>query len=364
MKAIRLEEQSPDGIRKTVGVISTETVVGRDPGQGLKVERGSISRRHGIFFSLGQNWCYRDLGSTNGSWHNGKPLKKDQVCLVRPGDRLQLADTFLVIFFTDQAGVRSWEDDGNQVGSLVVFSEGLGINEFRISENGQALVAGSAGANLLLPGYSGGNPRFVVESKEGEILLHVWELRIGDPITYVVSLNGKQVSGTIRLDDRDEISCGTFIVLVNRPRAKAATSGFMSTPASSTFDPPVITPQIQSENQEKASRQYTTELPKGAIYSGDIGALDSGAMRKRSPSTTFGQVMDLEPDDSSVDKMDRMLGPQLRGGALASANRRFPTGAVNPFDNVPSFSDKLLALLGFLMLLGVVTLIVWYVIFS
>jgi len=36
-----------------------------------------VSRQHGIFFNLSGEWYYRDEGSFNGTWHNGKKLKME-----------------------------------------------------------------------------------------------------------------------------------------------------------------------------------------------------------------------------------------------------------------------------------------------
>lgn len=63
--------------------------IGRDAASTVPVDDPHISARHAeLRFERGQ-WWLRDLGSSNGTWLNGNPVRA--VMGVRPGDDLQCA---------------------------------------------------------------------------------------------------------------------------------------------------------------------------------------------------------------------------------------------------------------------------------
>jgi pSer/pThr/pTyr-binding forkhead associated (FHA) protein len=57
----------------------------------------NVSRRHAEIRALGDTWTVRDLGSTNGTTRNGRPLRGTEP--LEPGDRLLLgtADVRFVV---------------------------------------------------------------------------------------------------------------------------------------------------------------------------------------------------------------------------------------------------------------------------
>ena len=55
-----------------------------------------ISRRHGKIVMGEQGPVYEDLGSSNGSFHNGVRLQQGVQAVLREGDRLRLGKTELV----------------------------------------------------------------------------------------------------------------------------------------------------------------------------------------------------------------------------------------------------------------------------
>ncbi len=65
-------------------------VVGRAAGCAIRVADPSVSRRHAELRPLGDDgWLVRDLGSTNGTLLNGRPVLEAPVA---PGDELLLGD--------------------------------------------------------------------------------------------------------------------------------------------------------------------------------------------------------------------------------------------------------------------------------
>jgi len=88
----------PTELRRTVVLGAGETSIGRDPGlDGVLVDHGTISRQHAtLVWSAAQRaHAVRDLGSRNGTWVDGVPVKDTQRALIS-GSLLRLGDTLLV----------------------------------------------------------------------------------------------------------------------------------------------------------------------------------------------------------------------------------------------------------------------------
>ena len=65
--------------------------VGREQGEGmLTLTSSSVSRTHCELFMQNGRMIVRDLGSSNGTWLNGKRLESNRDASVKPGDRLEI----------------------------------------------------------------------------------------------------------------------------------------------------------------------------------------------------------------------------------------------------------------------------------
>jgi FHA domain/Domain of unknown function (DUF1707) len=69
-------------------------VLGRSSGCHLVLADDSVSRRHAELVAFGGRWHVRDLGSTNGTWVNGRQVGDAEV---RPGDVLHLGACELLL---------------------------------------------------------------------------------------------------------------------------------------------------------------------------------------------------------------------------------------------------------------------------
>jgi FHA domain/Domain of unknown function (DUF1707) len=69
-------------------------VLGRSSGCHLVLADDSVSRRHAELIALDGRWHVRDLGSTNGTWLNGRQVGDAEV---RPGDVLHLGACELLL---------------------------------------------------------------------------------------------------------------------------------------------------------------------------------------------------------------------------------------------------------------------------
>jgi hypothetical protein len=95
--ALRVRKGVPPGARVA---LDRTRVVGRSAECDLVLVDARVSRRHLEIVPAGAAARYRDLGSANGTRHNGAPSPSGGLAL---GDVLSLGDTELVVVPDDQA---------------------------------------------------------------------------------------------------------------------------------------------------------------------------------------------------------------------------------------------------------------------
>jgi hypothetical protein len=84
-------EFSLEALRILLG--KADPVLGNSPDIDLgrlETGRGSASRVHAEIIRTGDEWIVRDLGSTNGTFINGRQLAKGEAWPLKEGDRLRL----------------------------------------------------------------------------------------------------------------------------------------------------------------------------------------------------------------------------------------------------------------------------------
>ncbi|GIW05658.1 MAG: phosphopeptide-binding protein [Dehalococcoidia bacterium] len=85
---LRVVDGARSGLKRGATLaIGTETTVGRAPGSGLVLPDETVSSRHALLRQVDGRWWLEDLGSTNGTRVNGRPLAAATV--VVPGDLLE-----------------------------------------------------------------------------------------------------------------------------------------------------------------------------------------------------------------------------------------------------------------------------------
>ncbi len=73
-------------------------ILGRGPNVDLAFDDSSMSRQHAALEFVDQQFRVRDLGSTNGTFLNGKPV---QVGELQHGDRLEIGSLELQLIIED-----------------------------------------------------------------------------------------------------------------------------------------------------------------------------------------------------------------------------------------------------------------------
>jgi pSer/pThr/pTyr-binding forkhead associated (FHA) protein len=83
-----------DGERRSFSIVREMTVVGRREDCDLRIPLGDVSRKHCRFIKEEEAFRVEDLGSSNGTFHNGQ---KVQEATLGAGDTVQIGPvTFLV----------------------------------------------------------------------------------------------------------------------------------------------------------------------------------------------------------------------------------------------------------------------------
>jgi pSer/pThr/pTyr-binding forkhead associated (FHA) protein/NADPH-dependent 2,4-dienoyl-CoA reductase/sulfur reductase-like enzyme len=71
--------------------------VGRDPSSHIVVNDDTASWRHAMFKQEDMKWFVKDLGSSNGTFLNDKPLDANQLYRISPADRIRIGETILEV---------------------------------------------------------------------------------------------------------------------------------------------------------------------------------------------------------------------------------------------------------------------------
>ena len=93
-----------DGERRSFSVTRDITVIGRREDCDLRIPLGDVSRKHCRIIRDGEELRVEDLGSSNGTFHNGQRV---QEAPLSPGDSIQVGP---VVFVLQLDGVPADED--------------------------------------------------------------------------------------------------------------------------------------------------------------------------------------------------------------------------------------------------------------
>jgi pSer/pThr/pTyr-binding forkhead associated (FHA) protein len=93
-RVARLIVVEPKARRGTSYALGGDITIGRDPASTIVIDDDNfVSQRHAKVYEVDGQAMVEDLGSTNGSFHNGNRLVGAR--LLHPGDRIQFGYTVL-----------------------------------------------------------------------------------------------------------------------------------------------------------------------------------------------------------------------------------------------------------------------------
>ncbi|MFM1849139.1 MAG: hypothetical protein RL417_2613 [Pseudomonadota bacterium] len=333
MAALVLEELRTEGKVELGRLEEGEVVVGREPAEGIAIDNGAISRNHGVFARIRDHWFYKDLGSTNGSWHNGTQLKGNQWRLVRSGDIIQVADTAIRVSTEDGRRTETMIGLPSIGGrSLLVFSKGDFIDEFPVPEYGRALVVGGSKADLALEADLAELPSLVVERRGDNICA----FRLAKESRVVI--NDRELGDLVNLTDGDEIRVGDYQIMMNDPAALQRRERSVDR-LTGTVEP------LVAGGGRRAARDWSSD--------GEGNELTRTRSTVRIPfgQTNFGE----EANGGSIDTHELE-----EGGYDRHPSMRFTLE--EPSSSVWStLEDKVIIVVGLLLIVALMVLALWWV---
>lgn len=131
-------EQQP---ARTVILDRPILTIGRDHGNDIPIEHASVSRRHARLEQNGDVWYYHDLGSSNGSFLNGRSIQHEAL---HDGDQIYFGDpaTGIQVYLTYQAPRPSVIPAADNQATMVT-----GANPSAVG----TMIVGSGSGNLSAP---------------------------------------------------------------------------------------------------------------------------------------------------------------------------------------------------------------------
>lgn len=339
------------GVQQEIGIVQgVQMLIGREPDEGgITVPNQAVSRNHGIFVRLRNHWFYKDLGSTNGSWINGVQAKEGVWKLVRAGDVLQLADAALSLSEDADAAA-----SGNQVTgfpalggvSLIIFSKGEFLDEYPVPEYGRALVLGGSQGDLQVEGNLDEHPSLVIERRS----MNVCAFPVAR--TLKVMLNEDLLSGSINLNDRDELRVAHYYIIFNNPIASLRNA------------PTVETSKHLQASADANDTQNVTWRDWGENQGPDLGRVEiDNEPPTRSNPVGRGIFGRAHSDDLGIDEtiaIDSNDADSHIARQDMHPSMRFVVDEPDSGANLASLDEKIIFGIGIILLLGLMALMLYW----
>jgi ABC-type multidrug transport system ATPase subunit/pSer/pThr/pTyr-binding forkhead associated (FHA) protein len=134
---------------KVVELTQRELVIGRSAPADLIIIHTEVSRRHARLVYQQGNYILEDLGSTNGTFINGQPVRGPQV--LTNGAEIQLGTEIRLVFSQQPAGVQS-----------VVKTSVAGVQSFQGGQFAKTMMEGDLTAGAIQASISNIPPNLLV----------------------------------------------------------------------------------------------------------------------------------------------------------------------------------------------------------
>lgn len=205
-----LEEVLDGEVRLIAEVDEHVRRIGRDLTTDIPLASSALSRQHGVFYPFLTGWIYKDLGSTNGSWHNGQKLESNKIVGLKEGDYLQLADVILKVRYRGDAV-------GDLGTRLLILKGGEPVGEYAFARMGYRLDLGGRSSQMQIGGYTEDLSAVTFEMKSAKVYVDPHELVIP------VRLNNVAINGATKLSRGDYLVINEYeVLLVEGTLARAA----------------------------------------------------------------------------------------------------------------------------------------------
>ncbi len=112
---VKLIVKAGDEVNKSFDLIKDKSVIGRDPNSDIVIDDIEVSRNHLTITKIGNTFQIEDRNSTNGTFLNGKKLKKPTT--IKNGDLISIGENHVLEFVyekTDEISKSSQLDETDQ----------------------------------------------------------------------------------------------------------------------------------------------------------------------------------------------------------------------------------------------------------
>ena len=96
-----------DAQGRQIPLTGTQIVFGRSTESNVRLNDDLVSRRHFALLRTPAGWSLKDLGSSNGTFLNGRRLRSDEVLPLAPSDTIRAGQTTFVAQLAQVAGCKS-----------------------------------------------------------------------------------------------------------------------------------------------------------------------------------------------------------------------------------------------------------------
>lgn len=178
-------------------------ILGREGDLDIICGEQGISREHGEVTIFENHLLYKDLGSTNGSWVDGRKVAKDENVIAAFPCFLQLAD--VILGFSQDA--ESYLDD--VFGSIAVFRNNVFNQALPLNKLGKSLVLG--GIDSFIPFNEAkalDRPALVLEMRQGNLVCYSLSEE------FPIYINGQEAKGKAQVESQDKITISDVDIYV------------------------------------------------------------------------------------------------------------------------------------------------------
>jgi hypothetical protein len=187
------------------GIIS----IGRHQSNTIVVDSSSVSRNHGELICAGSHWVFRDLGSTNGSFINDRPIPAGQLKLVKDNSIVCLSNFHIAVSYLEAK-------PADCVNSLLIFYRDRFLSEYIPQHREDVFYAGGEFQNIRIEGEDPHVTQFSIQFRQDVFSIQLFQISV--PIL----VNGQTINNFANLNDTDEILVDDFTILVNSQRTMAS----------------------------------------------------------------------------------------------------------------------------------------------
>lgn len=145
-----------------------EVLIGRSPECDIVLPDRQVSRRHARVFRVGEDFYVEDLGSKNGTWVNGEPLRAPR--RLEDGDEIQIALRYKLAFVA--AGATAPLDVGPEPAGIPAVGLWVDVPGRRVFINGREVDPPLSAAQFRLLALLWEAGGAVVDREQ--IVRHVW----------------------------------------------------------------------------------------------------------------------------------------------------------------------------------------------